>query len=419
MRHYRVSRSIAFAKVIGYIFAHRTAVLPITIGAIMKRVHPFLLVIVAAVFFAVTGFQCGSAEVTTAKLAMQQKQFDKAEESLMKETQKNANNEEAWFLLGQVRLELKKYVEMNDAYDHALAVGPTHKAEIERNKVAIWAQLYNDGISHYNKGRDSSAMYDKAIETFNTALVLNPDTASTYYVSGLVYFAKGDLDNAMKRLQTAVEKKPGFADAYRLIGKISMEKASKLKEAKDEAGARAEYLKAAEAFEKLVEAEPADADNITFLIEAYEMAGQQDKALKLTKDAVTANPGNYVYRFAYGVFLLRTDEFPNAVEQFTKALEITPNSPDATYNLGVAYLNWGVAMKEAAEKKVENLRDAKVDQSYKEKFKAALPYLKESAVNRPDDAALWLQLGRVYANLNMVKESKDAFDKADKIAKEN
>jgi hypothetical protein len=40
---------------------------------------------------------------------MQQKQWDKAEQSLLKEVVKNDQNEEAWFLLGQVRLEMKKY----------------------------------------------------------------------------------------------------------------------------------------------------------------------------------------------------------------------------------------------------------------------------------------------------------------------
>ncbi len=385
----------------------------------MKHVRPFLFVLAAAVFFAVTGFQCGSAEVTTAKLAMQQKQYDKAEQSLLKQVEKNPTDEEAWFLLGQVRLELKKYKEMNDAYSKALEIAPTHKDQIQQNRLAIWAQLYNEGVQLYNKGRDSAAYYDQAISDFNTGIALNPDSAGTYYVSGLAYYAKGDLDVARERFESAAERKAGYGDAYRLLGKLTMEEAQKMKGAKNDSGASNAYMKAAGYFEKLVEAEPADADNITYLIEAYELSGQQAKALKLTKDAVAENPDNYVYRFAYGVFLLRSESFPEAVEQFTKALEIQPKSPDATYNLGVAYLNWGVAMKEAAEKKVENMKDAKVDQTYKEKFKASLPYLKESTANRPDDAALWLQLGRVYANLNMVKESKEAFDRADKITGQN
>jgi tetratricopeptide (TPR) repeat protein len=308
---------------------------------------------------------------------------------------------------------------MNEAYDRALAVSTDHKSEIERNKLAIWAQLFNDGIALYNKGKDDKANYDAAIESFTTALTLNPDTASTYYVTGLASYAKGDLENALKNLDIALNKRPMYAEAARLKGKIFMERGTLKKQANDEAGAIADFTRAAESFEKLYEAEPGDADNITYLIEAYELANQQEKAMKLTKDAVASDPNNYVYRFAYGVFLLRSSEFDGAVEQFKKALEVQPESADATYNLGVAYLNWGVAMKEEAESKASDSRDAKIDQSYKEKFKLAVPYLEKSSKNRADDASLWLQLGRVYANLNMVKESKAAFDEADKLSKNN
>jgi Flp pilus assembly protein TadD len=85
-------------------------------------------------------------------------------------------------------------------------------------------------------------------------------------------------------------------------------------------------------------------------------------------------------------------------------------------------------MKEADDKRLEEARKAqkgkkgkaaelKEDLSYKEKFKAALPYLEKTADMRPDDANLQTQLGRLYANLNMTKEAKAAYDKADMLIK--
>ena len=61
---------------------------------------------------------------------------------------------------------MKKYQEMNDAYTHSLAVGETHKAEIGRNRLAVWAMMYNDGVGLYNKGRDTAAYFDQAIDRF-------------------------------------------------------------------------------------------------------------------------------------------------------------------------------------------------------------------------------------------------------------
>jgi tetratricopeptide (TPR) repeat protein len=387
----------------------------------MKRYLPGALLLCAAVYLSLTGFQCGSAETTSARLYMQQKQWQKAEESLMKQVAKNDKDEEAWFLLGSVRLETKNYTGMNDAYTHALEVAPTHKAEISRNRLALWGTLYNDGVNFYNRGRDSSAYYDTALTRFNTAIALEPDSPGTYYVTALANYAKKDYEGARRNLMSALEKNPGFFDAARFLGQLDYVSAQSRLDAKDSAGAMAEYMKAADAFRKAFDIQPSNSENIAALIDAYERTHQSDKAEALTRDAVQRDPNNKLFRYAYGVFLLKKEEYPAAIEQFTKTLEIDPAYADASYNLGVAYLNWGVSLKAAADKASESQKKGakavKEDTSYKEKFKQSLPYLEQGVQYRPDDAALWTQLARLYAILNMPDKSRAAFEKADKLTK--
>jgi tetratricopeptide (TPR) repeat protein len=389
----------------------------------MKRYLPLLVILAVAVFLSTTGFQCGSAETTSAKLYINQKQWEKAEQSLVKALAKNDKDEEAWFLLGQVRLELKRYNEMNEAFTRALAVSDVHKAEIERARLAVWATLYNEGVGYYNKGRDTAAYYTKAVENFTTAINMVPDSSGTYYVLALAQYAKDDIPAAKKALETALVKKPDFGDAAVLLGSVNYTEATGLLEAKDTVAAQAAFMKAAEAFEVAYKADPVKPDNITNLIDVYERTKQSDKALSLTKTAVERDPANKLYRYAYGVFLLKQDNYSDAIGQFEKAVEIDPEYVDAIYNLGVSYLNWGVAMKEEGEKKAEAARgtkggkDVKEDVAYKEKFKLALPHLERAAEIRSDDAALWQSLGRLYMNLNMMDKGKAAFDKADRIVK--
>jgi tetratricopeptide (TPR) repeat protein len=387
----------------------------------MKRNLPVALLVLAAVFLSSTGFQCGSAETTSAKLYMQQKQWQKAEESLMKQVAKNEKDEEAWFLLGQVRLENKNYVGMNEAYTRALGVSDAHKNEIGRNRLAIWATTYNEGVNYYNRGKDSSAFYDKSLESFKTAIAMQPDSAGTYYVYALSQFAKKDLAGAAASLETAIAKKPDFADAGRFLGQLHYTAAAEKAEAKDAEGAKAEYRKAVTAFELAYKTQPENVDNITNLIDVYERTGQADKAEGLTRDAVKRDPSNKLFHYAYGVFLLKKEKFTEAIAEFSEALKIDPAYGDAKYNLGVAYLNWGVSIKQENDRKAElekkGSKVTKEDTSYKEKFKASLPYLEESAQLRSEDAALWMQLGRLYAILNMPDKSKGAFEKADKLNK--
>lgn len=389
----------------------------------MKRYLPLGLLFLAFVYISTTGFQCGSAETTSAKLYLNQKQYDKAEASLLKELAKNDKNEEAWFLLGQTRLELRKYAEMNDAYTHALQLGDVHKSEIERNRLAIWAMMYNDGVGLYNKGHDTAAYYQKAIDRFSTAIAMVPDSSGTYYVRGLAYFALQDRKSAAGDFVKALQLKPDFEDAARRLGELYYNNGTEKLAQKDEAGAQSEFLLAAEAFEKSYKADPNNPENIISLIDVYGKTKNTEKALALTKSAVEKDPQNKVFRYAYGVFLQQQDKLPESIEQFKKAVEIDPNYGDAVVNLGISYLNWGVSMKGEADRKAEEQRkknkgkEVKEDFSYKEKFKECLPYLERAAELRSDDLALLQRLGQVYANLNMVEKSRAAFDKLDRLSK--
>ncbi len=390
----------------------------------MNRLTLLAILAVTVVFFATTGFQCGSAETTSAKLYMQQKQWEKAEQSLLKEVGKNDKDEEAWYLLGSVRLELKNYKGMNEAYTHALQISDAHKAEIYRNRLATWGSMFNEGVRLYNAGIEDSSKYAAALDAFRTAIDMEPDSANTYYVAGLCSYAKKDFNGAITMLNDCLTRNPKSAEAARLLGNVHYQIAADYARVHDTTAVQAEYQKAIAPFEKAYESEPDSTINITNLIDVYDRTKNSDKALAITDGAVAKNPNNKFFRYAYGVFLLKQDKFPQSIEQFGKAMEIDPDYADARYNLGVAYLNWGVALRKAAteqaevdQKKAGKGKEVKTDVSFLEKFKLALPYLEKSSEVRPDDAALWQQLGRLYAILNQPDKSKAAFEKADKLVK--
>jgi tetratricopeptide (TPR) repeat protein len=108
------------------------------------------LFIAILVVFSV-GFQCGTTEMTSARLYITKSDWDNAIRNLEAELAKNATNEEAWYLLGEVRAKKNDLAGMVEAFDHAMNVGQTHKKDIEGLKYNYWVKCMNVGAESFNR----------------------------------------------------------------------------------------------------------------------------------------------------------------------------------------------------------------------------------------------------------------------------
>jgi len=368
--------------------------------------------------------------LTSAKLYLQQRQYEKAEASALKAVEKDPEDEETWFVLGRASYEVKKYVQMVEAFNKAAALDPEeHKSEIGQYRLKVWGDSYNAGIKAYNRGRDSASYFQAAIDSFQTAIVARPESLQTYYVCALAYYGNKQIDQAIQILNVSLQHNPKGIEELELLGKLHLVLAREKEAANDVDGSKQENLSALSSFEKLYDLDTSNIENMIRLMELYQQVGMSEKAITMTRDALVADPNNAYLHFAHGVFLLKQDKFEESIEQLKKALELSPDPKDplvedATYNLGVAYLNWGVAMKAAEDEKAEaamkggkGAKDVKEDLSYKKKYEAALPYLEESTRRKGDDITLWQQLGKIYANLNKLDKMKEAFAVVDSLTK--
>lgn len=385
-----------------------------------------LLVIVLAVGIVTQGFQCSSAEMTSARLYIQRSDWENARASLENELTSNPQNEEAWYLLGRVNAETKDFAAMGEAFDKAVSISKAHEEEILNTRMNFWSQYFNRGVSYFSRGQDSSAYYDRAVEAFKTALVINPDSSSTYKNLGFTYVGKGDVEAAVEPLQEVL-KRENDTQSAKLLGEIHYDEGVRHRNAFEALGPEnvdsTEHRAAIESFNVAIEYlkkasswDPDDEEIASVLMNTYIAADQIDLAREEFRRAAARHPKNKVYRYNYGVLLLKEKNYSQAIGEFKEAMQVDPNYENALYNIGVANVNWGVEMREAAEAAVQNKpRGTRIDESYREKFNTALPYFKRVVDLRPGDAELWEQLGRVYANLNMQAEAKDAFGRADAI----
>ncbi len=385
----------------------------------MRRIANYFALF--AMLFGFLAFECQSTEMTSAKLYIQQKNLPKAKEELLKEVQKNPKSDEGYYLLGFIYGEEENFTEMLNAYDKSLAISKKFEKQITDSKKYHWAQNFNKGVGYFNKGTKAAgtdkakSFMDKAITAFKNAITLQPDSAVNYKNLAFAYLNMGEPDKAIEPLNNLLEKDKS-PDIYVRLGEIyfnkgvnSMNDFYDSKNTADSAKAIDYYEQAIEALETGRKEFPDDADILLLLSNSYIKANKIDVAKDAFKAGVEQDPENKFYRYNYGVLLLGADNFADAVEQFTKAIEIDPEYENAIYNLAVSYVKWGSALNE------ENIAKGEEDDTYKEKFKSALPYLEQYLELNPDDVASWDLIGKVYANLGMMDKSKEAFEKADSL----
>ncbi|MBX3007428.1 MAG: tetratricopeptide repeat protein [Melioribacteraceae bacterium] len=376
----------------------------------MKKV--FIYLSLASMIFGIMAFQCASAELTGAKLYINQKQYEKAKEALNKEVAKNPLSDEGWYLLGFLHGEDGNIDEMLAAFDKSMSASNKFAPQIKEAKLYHWATSFNKGVSVFNNASkttdaDSIKMYfQKSADLFISAIKCEPDSEITYTNLAMTYINMGENEKAVSPLEKLVSFGKS-ADAYVMLGQIYLDKGNELNDKADSAAAQVNFEKAISILEKGREKFPDDSEILLRVSNAYIGANKLEVAMDAFKKGVVQEPDNKFYKYNYGVLLLNSGDFPAAEEQFTKAVALDSEYTNAVYNLAVTYVRWGAKMREEMEAKGEN------NELYKEKFKLAIPHLEKYLSVNPKEPVIWELLGRVYANLGMQEKSLEAFEKAD------
>ena len=200
------------------------------------------------------GYQCGSTEITSAKLYIQQKNYDKATEVLQKEISKNPKSDEGYYLLGYVQGEQGNFSEMVDSYDKSIAISKNFEKDINTSRKYFWAQAFNRGVSLYQRGVKSTdpdsakIYYDKSISDFNSALRIEPDSGDTYKNLAFVYLSKGDNEAAVAPLKQLIDREKAL-DGYKFLGEIYYVNGTNFKNQGKDEEAKAEFNKSIEVLE--------------------------------------------------------------------------------------------------------------------------------------------------------------------------
>jgi tetratricopeptide (TPR) repeat protein len=202
-----------------------------------------------------------------------------------------------------------------------------------------------------------------------------------------------------------------------MLGGIYYDRAMVAKDAGDKDKTNENLNEAIKVYRNTLKLSPNDPNILAGLNDSYVIAGRTQEAMDSYKAAIVADPNNKLVHYNYGVLLLRAKNFPEATAQFEETLKLDDKFTDALYNVGATYMQWGAKMKDEAEKAVKDDKNKQIDRSYEEKFKKAKANLEKLLDINKDDVAAWETLGMACTILNLPKEAKTAYEKADNLRK--
>ncbi len=280
----------------------------------MKKKYIILLTIAVGMAF----MACQSAEMTAAKVYIQQKDYSNALEQLRVASEKEPTNPEVFLVKGKLYAEMDSIEQMNDAFDTALELDSTKIRDIQD-----WR--FDKRVEHFNRGIrfGDNKQWDKAREATLTAVNIDPTFTDGWVNLAYFYEKLGEEEKSNEAYRKAYELEP-----------LNMEYAKNVAVREFNAGNAEEAEKI---LGKIIEEGEPDVVVYSLQGRVLMQQGKLDAAKEVYDKALEDNPEDADLLFDYGALLFSTKEnYDEAADYFKRVIEIDPDNSDALYNLTLA-----------------------------------------------------------------------------------
>ena len=242
-----------------------------------------------------------------ASLFLEQGKLDPAFRDLNRALEINSEDAGLYVILADIYFVMGNKENSISALKKAIKLDP--KSEIPLSKLSELYLLTGE--------------YDKSIFFADRSLLIDVNNAEPYYYKGMSLLENYDTANAILNLKIASNLDTSNYSANMQLGSLYYNVNDSLAEF---------YLKAA------IKNQPGDASAHYYLGMLYQENEDFEKALDVYSQLFNNKIGakRAYYNSGY-IYLVEMEQFTQAVEMFSKAVEIDPAFVEAVYNLGRSY----------------------------------------------------------------------------------
>ncbi len=342
----------------------------------LKRIF-FTISLIQLSIFIITS--CSSQEYTTAKLAIQQSDFEKAAKWLPKAMEVEPNNPEIPIVLAvEIYAKNSRWANMKEMFDRAMSIDPNKVIEVRGVFLPVkesvdnyidfyWAKEFNSGVEQFKNIQEDSEnkleYLETAISHFTNASIINPLDDNTYSTLAKCYLDKGDSTSAKKAVLTSVEINPESFNSNFSAGQIL-----------SRIGEGSETI--ISYYEKAASLEPSNSKVLRELASTYYDLGRKGESIKVFENAISNEEDKIVKADLYfnlGVIHNQMGKYEEAEKSFDEAFFLNEDDFEAALGMARSYEGLGdnyLNGLEGFEKNVESA--SKWYRKAEKKIKAAM-----------------------------------------------
>lgn len=214
-------------------------------------------------------------------------------------------NTDIWVTLADVYFAKERFVDSREILLKTIKIDPQKTTALL--KLSRLYFIYRD--------------YNTALQYVDDALAIDPMLEDAYFLKGMTYSEKGDTASAIFQYQKSVEVNPDFYDAWIMLGNLQAAKNNPLAE---------QY------YQNAVDLDTNNTHAIYIMGLYYQENGHLESAIKMYESLLAKEENeNAFFNLAY-IYMVYKEDYPLAISNFQKALNINENYYDALFNMAYA-----------------------------------------------------------------------------------
>lgn len=329
----------------------------------MKRLSFISTLVLGVLLLTSTSGCAGDPYLEGALVDLQNQNYAGALENIDTALAEDPNNAAALEVRGRILQEQSETIadvdqrsavirDMMESYERAAEIDPSMQLLIEQRLRLAWVNEFQEGIEAFNRGGEDESAYLAAASHFANTTIIAPDSLGGYVNQAFALMNANRLAEAIEPMELGIQQGDDAPENYIRLASLY--------------SATSQPDEAVRVLRQGMERHPGDQDMQSQLLNAYVIADRLDDAMQEYAGLVQAEPDNRFYQYNYGSLLLEAQRYEDAITHLREATRLDPYYASAHFNLGAAYINQAVDVRDRINEVDDALRSERSSLSREE-----------------------------------------------------